>query len=147
MIDIHAEGLIPLREVPRLIPRRPNGKKVHTSTIYRWARGGSNGRRLDTVRIGGTTYTSGQALQRFAEGGGDRLGPSDESGGPKYGSLRRRQIERAAADVAEILGDRRGWEKSRRGREAPLQRPEPPAGVQGRTTEDQAGPEGPGVER
>ena len=68
MIDHHREELVPLPKVPKLLPRRPNGKRLHISTVYRWAqRGVRDGIRLETLRIGGTTYTSRQALQRFAE--------------------------------------------------------------------------------
>lgn len=67
MIPIHSEDLIPLREVPRHLARRPGGKPVHLSAVYRWAAQGVRGVKLEAVRVGGTSYTSRQALQRFAE--------------------------------------------------------------------------------
>lgn len=64
-IHIHEEQLMRLGEVSTDLPRR-NGKKIHTSTVWRWTRRGLRGIRLETLRIGGTTYTSKEALQRFA---------------------------------------------------------------------------------
>lgn len=51
-------------DVPKRLPKR-NGKKVHYSTVYRWATKGVRGRILETVRVGGVRYTSVEALERF----------------------------------------------------------------------------------
>ncbi len=51
-------------EVPKRLPKR-HGKKVHYSTVYRWATKGVRGRVLETVRVGGVRYTSIEALERF----------------------------------------------------------------------------------
>ncbi|WKZ57702.1 MAG: DUF1580 domain-containing protein [Bdellovibrionota bacterium] len=61
------ERLVPLRDVPRLLPVRPNGRRTHLSVIYRWTSSGVAGVVLESIRIGGSTYTSVEALQRFAE--------------------------------------------------------------------------------
>lgn len=66
MIQIRQETLIPLREAPRHLPCRPSGKRVHISACYRWVSTGVRGVRLDSLKLGGTTYTSLEALQRFA---------------------------------------------------------------------------------
>lgn len=66
MIDIGNEQLISLRDVPKLLPARGNGKRLHISAVYRWAQRGLRGNRLEVIRVGGTTYTSREALQRFA---------------------------------------------------------------------------------
>jgi hypothetical protein len=66
MIDLMQEHLVPMREVPKLLPVRPNGKPLHVSACYRWIDKGVHGTRLESVTIGGTTYTSREALQRFA---------------------------------------------------------------------------------
>ena len=52
MIDIMQETLIPLREAPRRLPPRPNGKRVHISACYRWISRGVRGFRLEAIRIG-----------------------------------------------------------------------------------------------
>lgn len=67
MIDIASESLIPLHEVPQRLPPRPSGRPIHMSTVYRWIQRGVRGTRLESIRIGGTTYTSIEALQRFAD--------------------------------------------------------------------------------
>jgi hypothetical protein len=67
MIDVQNEHLIAIRDLPAHLPRRPNGRKVHVSACYRWIRRGVRGAKLEAVRIGGTTYTSLEALQRFAD--------------------------------------------------------------------------------
>lgn len=67
MIDTASEALISMRDVPRLLPYRPNGKRLHISAVYRWAQRGVRGVRLEVIRIGGATYTTREALQRFAE--------------------------------------------------------------------------------
>jgi hypothetical protein len=78
MIDISTEHLIRLREVPDHLPRR-GSKKLHYSTAYRWAsqgvRGPDSQAVLETVRTGGTIYTSVEALSRFTM----RLSPEAHS--------------------------------------------------------------------
>jgi len=64
MIDPLADHLIALRDLPALLPRR-NVRKIHISTIYRWTLRGIAGVRLEIVTIGGTSYTSREALGRF----------------------------------------------------------------------------------
>ena len=103
MIEISNETLIPIRETPRYLPPRPTGKRVHISACYRWISRGVRGVRLEAIKIGGSTYTSIEALQRFA----DRLAtePSmrlgTEAATPR---ARQRQIERAAKAVQDQLG-------------------------------------------
>ncbi len=62
MIDIATERLLTLKEAAAFLPRRP-----HLATMYRWMSRGIQGVRLERVKCGGTTYTSIEALQRFAE--------------------------------------------------------------------------------
>ena len=57
-IDIESERLVPLREVPSILPGR-----VHISSVYRWI--GRQNQRLESIRIGGRRYTSREALSRF----------------------------------------------------------------------------------
>lgn len=68
MIDIFSEHLIRLRDVPSHLPRR-GSKKLHYSTVYRWAIDGVNGPDsrifLETAKTGGSVYTSLEALERF----------------------------------------------------------------------------------
>ena len=80
MIDLANENLIPLNEVPKLLPRRKSGKTLHISAIYRWRQKGIKGIRLETAILGGTTYTSKEALIRFSE----RLTGRRRPGRPSY---------------------------------------------------------------
>lgn len=103
MIDIHNETLISIREAPRHLPRRQTGKRVHISAVYRWLKRGVRGVCLESVSIGGTTYTSKEALQRFA----DRLsnpGRGPTSATTSTTATRKRQIENATRQVESILG-------------------------------------------
>lgn len=102
MIDTAVENLVPLRDVPRLLPPRPNGKRLHISAVYRWTLRGVKSTRLETVKIGGTTYTSREAIQRFSE----RLtGPAPAQLPPANVSrVRQRQLDQSNAAVSKALG-------------------------------------------
>jgi hypothetical protein len=63
-IDIHKEELLELSKVPANLERR-TGKKLNASTVYRWTNRGIAGIKLETILIGGTRYTSAEALNRF----------------------------------------------------------------------------------
>ncbi len=104
MIDITHEHLIPVRDVPRKLPPRPNGRRIHISAVYRWIQRGVRGVRLESVRIGGTTYTSEEAMQRYAE---QLNAPGSTNPGPQKfvtSATRQKQIDRAARQVDAILG-------------------------------------------
>ena len=103
MIDVAVEQLVHVRMVPRLLPPRPNGRRVHISAVYRWMSRGVRGVRLESVKVGGSTYTSVEALQRFA----DRLSearPGNVPGSATLTRCRQKQIDDAAHEVERILG-------------------------------------------
>ena len=64
MIDLQNESILSLSEAAKALPR-VEGKRPHTSTIFRWTRDGVRGVRLDSVRLGRRLCTSREALQRF----------------------------------------------------------------------------------
>lgn len=102
MIDIAGEQLIPISEVPRRLPPRTTGKRVHISAVYRWLQRGVRGVVLESVRVGGSTYTSVEALQRFA----DQLSSDrhdDLSLSTTTPAWRQKQIEAASREVQDIL--------------------------------------------
>jgi len=110
MIEIDNETLIPIREAPRLLPRRPNGRRVHISACYRWIQRGVRGVRLEAIRIGGTMYTAVEALERFGlrlscEGSESHLLPES--------STRKRQVNQASQRLRNLLGSTTLKEKSR----------------------------------
>ena len=65
MINIKHEQLLSLAEAAELLPARRNGSRPHASTLYRWAKNGLKGVRLEVLTVGDTTCTSLPALQRF----------------------------------------------------------------------------------
>lgn len=101
MIDITNEKLIPLGKVPNQLPKQSNGKKIHISTVYRWVKRGLRGVYLETATIGGTTYTSIEALQRFS----DRLSKSEHSPteNKTLTKSRHKQINQAAQQVKKLM--------------------------------------------
>ena len=62
--NILSETLVRLSEAPQLIPSRPSPR-----TVWRWVLRGSRGRRLETVLIGGSRFTSREAIERFLRTG------------------------------------------------------------------------------
>jgi hypothetical protein len=98
VIDIKSEQLVSLREVPKLLPARGNGRRIHVSAIYRWVQRGVRGTRLEVIRVGGTTYTSREALQRFAS----PTAPFSQAG-TDMASSRQKQIDRAVEQLDELL--------------------------------------------
>ena len=71
MIDVvKNDTLLSLADAARALPR-VNGKKPHTSTLWRWCRTGVRARtgeriRLDHVRIGSRIFTNSEAMNAFA---------------------------------------------------------------------------------
>lgn len=102
MIDTATENLVALRDVPRCLPPRPNGKRLHISAVYRWTLRGLKGVRLEAVKIGGTTYTSQEAIQRFSE----RLSGTEPAQPLVHPAsrARQRQLEQANERVMLELG-------------------------------------------
>jgi hypothetical protein len=58
------ERLVPLSELPNHIPQR-NGRKLGISTGYRWTLHGVRGAVLESIQLGGSRFTSVEAIQRF----------------------------------------------------------------------------------
>lgn len=55
-----AEDLLTLPQAAAEFPGRP-----HSSTVWRYARFGHNGVKLETIRAGGKVFTSREAVTRF----------------------------------------------------------------------------------
>lgn len=83
MIDLRTEQVLSLADACSRLPRR-NGRKLHVSTLYRWAQRGIKGVRLETGMLGGARVTSLEALQRFMERlsgiQGEHVTPRDRAG-------------------------------------------------------------------
>ncbi|QDV34107.1 DUF1580 domain-containing protein [Tautonia plasticadhaerens] len=110
MIDVTFETIIPLGQVSALIPSSRPGKRTHISTIWRWATKGVKGARLETVTIGGSRYTSREAVQRFVErlsgSPGDQAGRDPSAASPvrtrRTEARRLRDSERAAQELERM---------------------------------------------
>jgi hypothetical protein len=77
MIDPFSETVISFADAAKLLPKRRGGKKVHCSTIFRWASVGLRGVILESTSIGGTKCTSQEKLRLFfaalSEASGTRI--------------------------------------------------------------------------
>lgn len=105
MIDVQHEQLVPVREVPGLLPQQPrSGKRIHISAVYRWIKRGVRGVRLEAVKIGGTTYTSLEALQRFTDRCTSAHSEPDDRDVPQAPRARQRRQQQARRRVEQILG-------------------------------------------
>ena len=107
MVDIAHEHLIAIRDVPKHLPRRASGCRIHVSAVYRWISRGVQDVRLASVKVGGTTYTSVEALQAFAQ----QLSCADPVSASSV--VRRRQIDRAKREAVAILQIRHRMKRSR----------------------------------
>ena len=94
MISIAKERLVRLSQVPKLLPPRPNGRRVHISAVYRWITRGVGGVRLEAIRIAGSTYTSIEAIERFANHRGEPAQPTSPAT-LQTTKTRQRQVEPA----------------------------------------------------
>jgi hypothetical protein len=58
--QLSGEDLLSLTAAAKETPGRPTVR-----TVWRWASSGVSGVKLQTLKVGGRTFTSRQALQRF----------------------------------------------------------------------------------
>ncbi|HWA99290.1 MAG TPA: DUF1580 domain-containing protein [Pirellulales bacterium] len=100
MID--PDSLIPLADLPALIPQR-DGRKVHVASTYRWVKRGIGGIRLRAVQVGGRRCTTKEWLSEFFAALSERSGLEQA---PPPRSPARRDREHARADAALAAA---GW--------------------------------------
>lgn len=91
MIDIRTEKLISMPQAAALFPNRPS-----LCALWRWRTRGVRGRKLESVVIGGTPYTSVEALQRFAAQSGGTDAPAIRTP-----AARERAIAKAERELSE----------------------------------------------
>lgn len=82
------QHFVALGDVPAFLASR-GGKRVHRSAPYRWSTTGSRGVVLETWQIGGTRYTSVEALARFIE----RCSAKTQPQAPASGALDEAEAE------------------------------------------------------
>lgn len=64
-IDPLSDELLTLPQAAALFPRRRAGSKVSTTTLWRWYKHGSRGVLLEVARVGGSVYTTRDAIREF----------------------------------------------------------------------------------
>ena len=73
MNPLHGETLYPFAEAARrFLPKKPDGRTTHPSTVGRWALKGVLSQAGDRVwlehaRVGGRLFTSAEAIRRFID--------------------------------------------------------------------------------
>jgi hypothetical protein len=85
------ESPIPLTQVPLLswLPKRRGRRKIHVSTIFRWACQGLHGQRLEAIRIGGSLCTRAHGRRSIVCP--ERSGAAPQPRGVNAGSPSRRE--------------------------------------------------------
>jgi len=84
--------LIPLEEVTKVLPRR-----LHRSTVFRWAQKGRRGVRLKVVSMGGTRCTTERWLLEFFEAVEGARVPHEPTRSPRLRPRQRRRKPKAPA--------------------------------------------------
>lgn len=101
MIDPTKDRLFPLTKVEDECPWLPppaRGERRAMSTWRTWAAKGVRGVRLQTLKLGGVTYTSEQAVIEFMRVTASKDG--DAFFNPPTPAARRRQIEQAQRELS-----------------------------------------------
>ena len=63
---LNSEKVVSFTEAAKALPAI-NGRRIHPSALWRWARKGVKGVRLETRRLGGRFVTSMEAIERFSK--------------------------------------------------------------------------------
>lgn len=105
-IDIQRDKLLTLTQARDRLPKVRRGKKLSTSTLWRWARAGYKTRSgpvvLETVPVGRRLMTSMKAVAEFFERLADaKFGPAKEHR-PTTPAARKKLYEKAMRDLAEM---------------------------------------------
>lgn len=87
--------LIPLRDVPSLLPRGRGGKRIHIATVYRWTDPGCRGIRLRYAQLGATRCTTRAWLAEFMAALTAAGTDAQNSPPARTPAARRREYERA----------------------------------------------------
>ena len=98
-IDVFSEEVVSFSQASKRLPSVTRGRNIHVSSIWRWTLAGKkcpdgSVARLETIKIGGTTCTSIEALQRFF----DRITGEREIVTPPTLTERQRRKRSEAAD-------------------------------------------------
>jgi hypothetical protein len=98
LIVLADQMVFALAELPKHVPLRRGGKKLHSATGFRWAKHGLPARdgsivKLPTIQVAGTKCTSIEAFQWFCDRLSGAAAPSGRAPGPRAAAARRRAQE------------------------------------------------------
>ena len=93
-IDPTNETLIPFNSAREAFP---GGKRLSLATLHRWRLNGVRGTRLETILIGGSRFTSAEAIARFI----GNQNPAESAEPAITGRQRRTMAETANKLLAE----------------------------------------------
>jgi hypothetical protein len=91
-IDPLTEEILSLSCAARRLPRLRNDRPVSPATLWRWAARGVRDVRLETIKIGGATCTSVEALQRFIAALNGRPSPTTKANRVKHDEAVEREL-------------------------------------------------------
>ena len=95
------EEIHSLTNATKLLPARRGGRPPHVSCLFRWAKHGLRGVKLEVLKVGGTTCTSRQELERFFA----RLTETEgaNAGRGEIPGRRKQEMEQASRQAREAL--------------------------------------------
>jgi hypothetical protein len=64
-IDPLREEILTFSQAAKRLPHLQRDRPIHTSTLWRWAKRGLRGIKLETTKVGGPRVTSTEARLRF----------------------------------------------------------------------------------
>jgi hypothetical protein len=91
-----SEEIRSLTNATKFLPSRRGDRPPHVSCLFRWARHGLRGVRLETIRVGGTLCTSKEALERFFARLAELDGPNADAARVEAPARRQREIAEAS---------------------------------------------------
>ncbi len=95
-IDVETEDLIPFCSARTAFP---GGKRLSLATLHRWRLSGVRGTRLETALVGGSRYTSREAISRFCAAQN-----RDEVQTPQFTPSQRQRMSEAARKELAAIG-------------------------------------------
>jgi len=98
MIDLETDKLVTLAQAADFLPKL-GGRRIHTTSIWRWCRKGVRGVKLEHAIIGSRIITSVQALNRFVNALSEA--PMPERHRTHKPRMRRRTEKQRARAIAE----------------------------------------------
>jgi Protein of unknown function (DUF1580) len=106
-IDPFAEEILSFAAAARRLPKTRADKPVSPTTIWRWAAHGLRGVKLESVRLGGTTCTSVEALRRFfqaldAKARGEAVSVAGPGTSEYQSSRQTAELDRVDAELAKV---------------------------------------------